>query len=638
MISRRSQSIWSAVCASSIFISTFVSPVAAHAHSDLGVVIRDRLIEKAAAQLIAASTDRYGNFARKLKPIDEKIDDIDLSKLPDIAKIYGTNFFGIDDQKDFDLKLRYFDAQFSVKPKLADVSFEKMSTDRAELSFTVQLDDVSILIPKLWIKEEKFSNQYSGESPKCFQNIRRHPFFRDRVYGEVRGLKLFEADPKRNPAPPLQIKVVAEVDLGANPKKSQIKIKSTRHNVDKIVDKHYELTFSKINLPPMKMEINGECFDIDQKPIEDWIRSDLEKIKVLLINSIMKALVTGGVKNANALLAQIRFRPEVAISNDDPLNRLYEFKPITTRKIELDRYQTNYPTRDATSVNARYPREFRQANEREEKPIDAFKKILDSFFLLRYTIGLHHLDWHSKSEFAAYITEALNINGHASDPELPEITIPNFENMPDTREGDFVIAISTGMLKDKFSIIQRIRLLEKKVFPKGITLSSKGVELHRLNSNTLALVANTVIDLGAMDGFGPWLGNAIENIPFISKTGGVLYIPIQINVTPMITQSASGVKFLKAKLEMSSNYDMTAFGNRSNVSDATGIVEHFVRKKLDDLRHEINSQPAMVAISEVEKLSGFTPEWIKLSPQGDIWFGGSLKNINTLLPNFKVDF
>lgn len=639
MFSRRSTSSPSIahLPLAAIIALSLAAPKPANANSDLGLVVRDSLIEKAAAQLISANTDKNGVLSRKLKTVDEEIEDLDLIKLPDLAKTYGTNFFGIDDKKDFDLTLRYFDAQFSVKPKVADVTFEKVFRDRAEVSFTVELDDVSILIPKLWIKEHGFSNQYSSEEPQCLKEMKKHPFFKDRVYGEIRNIRLNEVKSKRD-APPLRVKVVAEVDFAAGPKKKQIKIKSTEHNVNEVIGKHYALDFSKINLPPMKLEVNGNCFDIDQKPIEDWIRQDLEKIKVLLIKSIMNGLVTGGVKDANKLLAKFRFSPEVEINRGrDPITQLHDFMPIALAgSYDL---RTNKPIhpRDATTVAPNF-RNMPMPKPKEEKPLDAFKKILDSFFMLRYSIGLHHLDDHSKSEFAAFITEALSINGHTGSPENPEIKIPNFGAMQETQSGDFVLAISTGMLKDKFSIIQRIRLLEKQFFPKGIQLSNKGVELHRLNDKTLSVVANTVIDLSDMEGFGPWLGNVIEHIPLIAKTKGVLNIPIQINITPMIAQSKSGTKYLRAQLEMSPNYDMTSFGGRSNVSDATGIVEHFVRGELDDLRKTINSTQSFVPISEVERLSGFTPEWIKLSPQGDIWMGASLKSIKTLLPNLKIDF
>jgi len=568
------------------------------AGSDIGLVVKSSLLEKATQEVLRTLSQDQPAFEKSFPPRKFQMKNLKATGMGELALSLATGALGLDTPKDLKLELGIQNPKISVKPKVSEIQFRKVNYDDLEIEFNITLADLNVTVPKIELKEQnilakrkKNRNKVLSQNNVCNPRLNENRFYKSGIYADLINLKLSPNQKSRNSE--LTFKIAAKLRIHPSQNQNQIVVIEVENDAQKALTDHYRLTLGKALFPDIQLEINGKCYPLDTDQLNKILQEDLETLKDQIVAASVKIVLENGINSANESLKKIRFQPK------------YSF--------QLPKNPTNLKQNEPSS----------------------FDQILNQLENLQYSIGVDHLEDRNSDEFGAIFSDSISIRKNHSSLIQPLIQIENdFNSYVGKDTSDLILSVSKENLETKLSLIQSMKVLEKSVLIKGITIDDNGFKVHKVNNDTLAIVTHLKIDLNRMEGFKNWLGSKWEKL--FGSTNGVIRLPIQINLTYNFKSiGEQSNRNLELKLWIYNQFSKTQFGEASNLDKASGLIRNQILEKIAEFQKQFTDQKLEIKTSEIEEKMGLSPYWIKVTQKGDVNFGFGLKSIRRFIPESK---
>ncbi len=558
------------------------------AESELSLELKSQALVHTLNAVIGSHTEADGKFRKAFETLEAQPKNIDLSKAPEIVKVYGSNLFGIELSKPVEMDLKAMGVNLEAAATIEKIDFTQQKTGAVVARIALRLESIAVGASEIWLKENGITQQLPLAPDSCNKSVQTDKFFSNKLWAIFHNVKL---QPRKGSAP---LRITAEAVLDVLSKDGpQIALRSLRHSLVRTLTEDYALSVGTVEFPKIQIKVDSKCFPIDTKPVDAYFRHKLAELKLAIVKTAGKALTQTGVAKANEILAKMK----VPTRYDYEYSKKFEFqapKPFVTQP-------------DHTRVVlSGLPRE-----KTKEAPQDLLTMLTSRFFSLQYQVGLATVTSTAPDRITLGVAEHLEINGlgeQAPANDAPSAFTPKLE--PST---DVLVSISKDFFVEKFELIRALKILEAEAFPSGISLDQEGIVPHILSGVKMALVAHVLVDLGEMDGFWPAVGYYVEK--GFGGTGGVLRIPLEIGVEPYVS-SGAGQPMVGVKLVLNRDYLGSHFGERANLEQAAGLIRDKVIEQLDNLASTLASKKFEKPVSELTALSGLKLRDIHFSGDG----------------------
>ncbi|MBI2605978.1 MAG: hypothetical protein HYW49_07845 [Deltaproteobacteria bacterium] len=555
--------------------------------------------------VVGSRTEADGKFRKAFEILEARPKNIDLSKAPEIVKIYGSNLFGIELFKPIEMDLKAMGVDLEAAAAVEKIDFTQEKTGAVVAKIALRLESIAVDASEIWLKENGITHQVALAPDSCNKGVQTEKFLSNKLWAIFHDVKL---QPRRRSAP---LRITAEAVLDVLSKDGpQIALRSLRHSLVRTLTEDYALSVGTVEFPKIQIKVDGKCFPIDTKPVDAYFRYKLAELKLAIVKAAGKALTRTGVAKANEILAKLK----VPTQYEYEYSKKFAFvapKPFVTQP-------------DHTRVVlSGLPRE-----KTEEAPQDLLTMLTSRFFSLQYQVSLASVTTAAPDRITFGVAEHLEINGRSEQP--PANGAPSAFTPPLEPSTDVLVSISKDFFVEKFELIRALKILEAEAFPAGISLDKGGIVPRILSSGKMALVAHVLVDLGGMEGFWPAVGYYVEK--GFGDTGGVLKLPLQIDVEPYVSRAK--MPMVGVKLALNRDYLGSHFGERANLDQAAGLIRDKVIEQLDNVASSLSSKKFEKTVAELTALSGLNLHDIHFSGD-DVHVHADIDNPQSLIGKFK---
>ncbi|RYZ66714.1 MAG: hypothetical protein EOP09_12240, partial [Proteobacteria bacterium] len=244
------------------------------------------------------------------KPIEATLRNINLKSAPEIVRIYGNRLFGFNFEKPFDADLKIFDLVNQGDVRIAKLEFTPGKTARhLIITAHIEMRRVHVKTREIWIRENGLSPDVKAPvSEGC--PVAKNPidgFRKDRLGARVLGATVLPKSAREAMIPVLASgKFEAEIQDDAKLGRHLIlKPLEIRHAVPDVLLEHYQL-IGKLEVPPVYVKIDGECFAGDTRPVEALFNSMRDEIKKKVVLGVRETLINVAMKASAQAFSELR--------------------------------------------------------------------------------------------------------------------------------------------------------------------------------------------------------------------------------------------------------------------------------------------------------------------------------------------
>jgi len=407
--------------------------------------VRTSVLTKAVEQGIREAGGMDGKISKDLPTITNEISGLDLTNAPEVLQVYGSALFGISISDPLKLGLQIRRPNVTLRIKLESAQFAPGSrSGSAKLKFRLAVDSFSLRVPELRIKEVNLTPPTPIQEGSCNAGLPVQNFYQDRAWVQLNGISLRPKN--RNAASTFYI--TGSVNITPNGDGAQLQLASLTTNIEQASRDRYALRVEKVTVPPVRIKIDGECFDVPTDGVDRFIRSQLDTLKENTLKALSRLIVEQGLGKANLLLTRIK------------IPTAYEMNPPATRVV--------------TGPGA----------------------IWSDFLAMRLKIAFSGIEVASPDRVRLGFGAPLR---NAPDDSAADLS-------------DLRLVAGADFISEQLNLIEQAKILERRVLPTGITLDNQGIELKTANARTMALVVGLNINLRRLDGIPARLGSYYERL------------------------------------------------------------------------------------------------------------------------------
>ncbi len=495
---------------------------------------------------------------------------LNFSDAPEIVRVYGKHLFGFELSGNNSLDIQIKNTRIQSNVELKSVEFQSRENQSTAI-LNLELDQLQIAINEVWLKELNVTNLTTNDQNSCSHKTRHAgDYFQNHLWAKIFNVDVHSSNQNQ------KIKIKAFVKLKNQKDLLQFELLEIQNNIASVIDEKFKMNIAKINLAPIYIKVDGECFPVDTSAVKQFLDSKLQEIKNTVFKAAQGWIVNEGVKKANEALSKISL-PNSQSFTVDPGKELYKNSQIVV-------------VRDETKRQVR--RQYLLDSNRDD--MKSSVSFFDWFYQFGYAIGLSGFSRANSNELVLDLDEKIILNNHvleshhvnaltqSDDWEMfPQDMIPKYNQELLTQDASIIIRPEYFIRKINF--LDQINYIRNKFLPNGIDLGVSKLKWEAKSESYLKIAIPVIINLSAMNGLGPAVGQWIEKNA--GHTGGIIGIPLQIQLR--LKRSYTPKNKLQILMSVNRNFQEDEFGRKSNSDQAAGIIQWILKKQLNELADDV---------------------------------------------------
>ncbi len=582
--------------------------------------------------------------------IEATIEKVDIRNTPEIVRIYGNRLFGLNFTKPFQLDLKIFGLVSQGDVKIRSLKFTRTeSANRILIDAELEIRRVNVSAREIWFRERGLTPDEKNVA-KNVCPVPPNPI--DSYRGNRVGARVLKPVVAPKTAALGDVPVVAhgrfEAEISENgSRRIEVKPISVEHDVTRVLSANYELR-AKLEVPPIFVKIDGECFPGDDAGIRALFKSMLEDIKLKVVTGVEQTLVQVAMKASAEAFEELRLPVEHEIVHRSKPEIIQEVKTGRSTRSDATRVERRVFWNSTSAASQSKIVDWSQEEESDELAIpdrslaparfadlgvvmasdatrvqrqsipsavlkpksDAGGKSLLQRFLreIQGKLSLGAIDASRSGALVLRLADELAINSVRE----PELTAVSEGKLPKQRVDHLRLVLNRSFFESKAELVAALKNEQVNLLPKGIRLGAQGLEVLGTGGNRVSLVAHVEVELAALDGLVGTAAGLIER--FAGNTDGIYRIPVQLDLIPQI-ETVLKMRRLTLSLAVRENLDATEFGHASNLKDAS-FLKSVVVSKLKEAAEKIKKRPVVIDLAPLESKTPFRLERFELTDQG----------------------
>lgn len=581
--------------------------------------------------------------------IEATLKKVDLTTAPEIVQVYGNRLFGLNFAQPFQLDLKIFGLVSQGDVKIRSLKFTPTSREnRILIDAELEIRRVRVSAREIWFRERGLTPEKKNNAQQVCP-VPPNPI--DSYRGNRVGARVLKpvVAPKSSALGDVPVIAHGQFEAEIIPSRDrriEVRPLAVEHDVTRVLSANYELR-AQLEVPPIFVKIDGECFPGDDKGIRALFKSMLEEIKLKVVSGVEETLVQVAMKASAEAFETLRLpiehqithrsKPEVLELSPDyrarvdatRVERRIYWAPIagaTNPTIEdwsqeseseeltiPDRTQAPAAFQGPNTVMAsdatRVDRSNRSSISIQSSSGQSGRSLLQRFLQeVQGKLSLGEIDASRSGALILRLADELAINS-VREPSLGAVSEGT---LPKQQASQLRLILNRSFFESKADLVAALIAERESLLPKGIRLGQQGIEVLGTGGNRVSLVAHIEVELAAIEG---WMGTAASLIEkYTGKTDGIYRIPLQLDLVPQI-ETVLNTRRLMLYFAVRENLDETEFGHESNLKDASRLRD-IVVSQLKAAAEKLKKRPLMVDLSPLESQSPFRLERFEITERG----------------------
>ncbi|MBC7387336.1 MAG: hypothetical protein H7301_14385, partial [Cryobacterium sp.] len=574
------------------------------------------------------------------KPIDTKIEKVDLSSAPEMLKIYGSKLFGLNLDKPFQLQIHISNLLNRGDVTVTKVAFSEPPKEgsRALVDVDLEIRRVSVSSREIWVREVGLTPPVNGnESTGCkVARSRIAAFSKDRIAARVLDARVVPRSAEIGERP---IHAHGKFEVTYEDHEMKLRVLSMTHDIEKTLNPNYVLK-AKLEVPPVIIKIGNDCYIGDDSGIKVIFNSMLDGIKMKLVSSLGKTITNIAMKSTRDALAKL----VIPVDREFAKPESFVFLPDLDRSIVADK----------TRVARALPQKRFQlsASEIRDQEIDELVDELSDAYgadqlsdiveevaaePARKPNLVDRVLWHIQERLSLGalsggddglrldLVDQLTLNRKSEMTVLPN----NEGRFPEQRPTDLRVILNHSFFTSKVDLVESMRAEQSRLLPAGLRISDAGISLKARKDNQLRVGTTLEIDLRKVPQLDSFQGLVLPIARVLTgNSAGIYQIPLELGVSPRILKSDSSPTSRKLVIGLSVSKDqiLSAVVRAANVPYGSKIIPMFIEEKLKAFTENLANHPPSFELDVIEKKSPLRLERVVFSDLGSLAVDFSLQD------------
>ena len=566
---------------------------------------------------------------------DPVVNAVDISKIDEVIRTYGSGLFGLDFDKPFRVPLHLAPLAIVGDMRVKEIKFiEPKGSDGKRLKVAVRIDipKVEVRAPEVWAYEDGLTPAQEKSGNACGRTSSGNAAL-DRFAGNHIWARVFDARVSKNAKIPRGADDVIHVtglfgvtldERAGSGGKLKIEPLKIRHDIPRVLIPYYHLAIGDtgdpakdaatnrrrrpLQVPKVRIKVDGECFDGDSSGVEALFRSLLPDLKVEIVKGVAGDITKAAMDEAMKALTAL----------DLPAGKEFEFRAknpfeVPAPRIEPTRIDHTYVHHDSLLTTLARASKIDPGAPPKSDPAP----LLGVLYELNARLGADSLRVGKDGALEIALEDSLRVNGR--DQKGVADFAPG--ELPPQSKDAIRVLLNRSFFEAKTDLIESLRAEQTALLPKEIALGKEGIELRPRAAGMLSLVAHVEVKLKALSGLKQaiyWLEKLAGN------SEGILRIPAQVDLVPSIA-GASADRKLVLKAVLNTNIERNAFGQTAElgklypkITEWIPAIKRKVQEKIDEAAAKLNDKPIEISLAPLESKSPLKVERVLFTSGGSL--------------------
>jgi hypothetical protein len=565
------------------------------------------------------------------KPIHASAKKVLIKNLPIAVSNYASKIFKLNFSEPFKLDIRIFGLKPSGDVRIKSLHFSEPAKSNGRVLIDVDLEIRRLIVDanEVWVVERGLT---PGVAPATgvgcpVEKKKIDAFSKNQIGARVVAPKIHAKNLGSDEVPiSVQGRFEAEyasTKLGT-PREFRLKAISVKHNVAAIVNSSYRLD-AELDVPPVVIFLDGECYPDTNggRAINELFQSMLDPIKQEILSGISETITQTAIEEATKEFEALKI----------PVEKDFSPERVDSRIIQMERPEVvRMSTAVASPLRKEMARDFNSSNlptlhARVSGPKNS-KLPKNLIWQFNEKLMLGSLGTNPRGDLNLELGDQLSLNARTE-----AAILPSDEGLfPPQDPNHLRIVINHSFFESKIDLLASLREEQGRILPSGVSLSKNGIEVHPNSGNRISVVPQVDVHLKELPGIAGVAASLVESIA--GNTGGIYHVPLQIDLHPEVLATSDG-RVLRLNLSVYENLIENAFGDHSNLDQASSLVLKILKKKLRQLAAKIKSNPIDIDLGPLEDKTPLKVARLVFSNRGSLAIDLEVSSIRELFGKNK---